>query len=252
MANILMLHGNGGGKTRFLPFLKLVAGDTTHHFVVPALSGFDGRPLPAADNYWDTFLSDLEKALGDEEIWIVYGHGIGGSLVMEWAARDFVLPSGRRLQPQKILLHSVIGASLHVRFFPKLMKPMGIRRMMQRLIVAPFMRSIWKRRLFLQPEHIEPEILNRFFEDYAQCAAFPIFFDLITVDWYREVREKINQLPFQFVWGGKERVVQAKHLGLWKTDFPQSTFSVVEDWDHFPMLDDPMDFQEKFLNFIQG
>ena len=114
------------------------------------------------------------------------------------------------------------------------------------------MRPIWKKRLFLQPEEIDSVILDRFFDDYAQCAAFPVFFDLITVDWYRKVREKIGQEPFHFIWGGKERVVQAKHLGLWKADFSQSTFSVVDDWDHFPMLDDPLDFREKILNFIQG
>jgi len=252
VANILMLHGNGGGKTRFLPFLQLMEGEDRYKFVIPDLSGFDGRPLPATANYWDVFLVDMERAMGKEEEWIIYGHGIGGSLVMEWAKRDYTFPSGRRIQPQKIFLHSVIGASLHVRFFPKLMKPMFIRRAMQKLIVAPFMRPIWKKRLFLQPEEIDSVILDRFFDDYAQCAAFPVFFDLITVDWYRKVREKIGQEPFHFIWGGKERVVQAKHLGLWKADFSQSTFSVVDDWDHFPMLDDPLDFREKILNFIQG
>ncbi|MEM9985755.1 MAG: alpha/beta fold hydrolase [Bacteroidota bacterium] len=252
--HLLLLHGNGGSKTRFLPFLDLLREqhpDLTP--VIPRLSGFDGRALPAASNYWDLFLSEVERAISEHpaaENWVFYGHGIGGSLLMELAAREYQFPAGLHLIPQKVILNSVIGASLDQRFFPQLMKPNVIRQFMQYLIAAPWMRPIWEKRLFQDPAQIPLSLRKQFFQDYAQCAAFPVFFDLITVDWYRGILPLIQAEPFLFLWGESERIVSARYLTLWRRDFPGSTFEVISHWDHFPMLDDPQDFTDNFVNLL--
>ncbi len=75
--------------------------------------------------------------------------------------------------------------------------------------------------------------------------SLPRFFDLITPAWYREVQQKLQYEAFNFIWGSRERVVASKYLSLWKNDFPNATFDVIEDWDHFPMLEDPGGFYEK-------
>lgn len=251
--HLLLLHGNGGSRTRFLPFLdqiKRLRPDWT--VVIPALSGFDGRPLPAAENYWDLFLSEIERDLAPypTENWVLYGHGIGGSLLMEWAGRGYCLPGGREMVPTQVILNSVIGASLHKRFFPQLMKPSWIRRSMQRLIAAPWMQPVWERRLFQQPEQIDADLRRQFFADYAHCEAFSVFFDLITVEWYRQLRPRIADQPFYFLWGENERIVEAKYLSLWRSDFPQACIESVPGWDHFPMLDQPEEFTRKIVNLV--
>ena len=244
-----MLHGNGGGRTRFLPFLELVNEKASVPFKVhlPELPGFDGRPMPTSADGWAPFIEPLQKIVAplSDEPWVVYGHGIGGSLLLEWAARGWQLQEGEAWKPAKVLLHGIIGASLEHRFFPKLMQPMLIRRTMQGLIAWPPLRPVWEKRLVLDPERIPESIRRQFFLDYAQCAAFPVFFDLITPAWYRRVQAQLRKAAFVFIWGSKERVVASKYLELWKNGFPNATFEIVDQWDHFPMLEDPAGFYEK-------
>lgn len=251
MAEILMLHGNGGGKTRFKPYLSYINKkelDLSVH--LPSLSGFDGRAIPDSLDYWEVFVRELGACIDPSKEWVLYGHGIGGSLLLEWAFRDFILPDGSHLKPKKVILHGLIGASLHKRLFPQLMKPNWIRKSMQYLIAHPVLRPLWVRKLFRKPANVPSKVLHRFFDDYAQCAAFPIFFDLITPAWYRKVQHKLQNETYLFVWGDRERVIRSKHLNLWKKDFQKSDFIVIPDWDHFPMLEEVEDFSEKMLNFL--
>lgn len=251
MAEILMLHGNGGGETRFKPFLSyLNKREIDLKVSIPELSGFDQRPLPKSENYWDVFVGDMGQAIDPQREWILYGHGIGGSMILEWASRDFILPDGSYFRPKKVVLHGIIGASLHRRLFPRLMGPLWIRKTLQTMIASPIFRPIWARRLFRKPANVPSKVLHRFFDDYANCEAFPVFFDLITPEWYRGVQQKLSNEKFFFVWGDLERVIKSKHLAFWKKDFPNSEFTVIPDWDHFPMLEDVEDFTEKMLNFL--
>ena len=247
MKKVLLLHGNGGGRTRFLPFLALhEQQQSAFEVVLPELPGFDSRPIPGDQPSWEPFIAALQRAVETDQAaeWIFYGHGIGGSLLLEWASRDWEMPDGPAVQPGKVLLHGIIGASLEHRFFPKLMRPVPVRRLMQRLIAWPPMRPVWEKRLFQQPEAIPLATRKQFFEDYARCAAFPVFFDLITPDWYRGVQQQLREAPFDFIWGEKERVVASRYLSYWKRDFPNAHFDIVPGWDHFPMLDTPPAFYD--------
>jgi len=248
MKKLLLLHGNGGGRTRFIPFLSLHEQQPVSIFqpVLPKLPGFDGRPMPAGKADWAPFLQALQQTVAAQPDgdWVFYGHGIGGSLLLEWARRGWEMPNGDSLQPDRVLLHGIIGASLEHRFFPKLMKPRLIRDTMQRLIAWPPMRPVWEKRLFQQPDQIPVAIRQQFFQDYAQCAAFPVFFDLITPTWYREVQQQLQDQAFEFIWGDQERVVASRYLSYWKRDFPEAEFDIVPGWDHFPMLDEPQAFYD--------
>lgn len=246
-----MLHGNGGSKTRFLPFLSQVQEDAPDIRVhLPAFSGFDERPLPKVDDYWSLFLTELQEVV-PEQPFVVYGHGIGGSILLEWAARDFRFPDGSQRIPQQVILHSIIGASLHKRRFPKLMRPKWVRVVMRSAIAAPLLQPIWEKRLFRKPYEIPVELRTQFFADYARCAAFGVFFDMITPSWYRQVQQQLQDQSFYFLWGDGERVVRSAYLPLWQTDFPHGIFELVPEWDHFPMLDDPPAFSEKLIGLIR-
>ncbi|MEO0473252.1 MAG: alpha/beta hydrolase [Bacteroidota bacterium] len=254
MTHVLVLHGNGGSRTRFIPLLrKMMIEHPEINLVIPQLSGFDGRVLPPSDNYWDLFLEDVYAAVAEniEEEWVLYGHGIGGSLLMELAARDFTFPNGQQLKVRKVYLHSIIGAALHTRKFPLLMKPMALRKFGKWLVTRAMLRPMWEKRLFQNPEEIPLFLREQFFIDYTICDAFVVFFDLITVPWYREVRSKTHDYPFHLIWGKEERVVKVEVLDLWREDFPKATVEIVADWDHFPMLEQPEAFAEKFLGWVR-
>ncbi|MCB0566393.1 MAG: alpha/beta hydrolase [Phaeodactylibacter sp.] len=252
MTKLLLLHGNGGAGARFQPFLQLLGSEAAGHVtaLAPKLPGFEGRPLPEGDIGWTPFLDALQRSVeqaGKDGEWVLYGHGIGGSLLLEWASRGWPLADGSRLEPHRVILHGCIGASLQHRLFPKLMQPKVVRRLMQGLIAWPALQPIWERRLFLHPERIPSGLRRQFFRDYKTCAAFSLFFDLITPAWYQTVQEQLQAEKFYFIWGDKERVVASHFLKYWQQDFPHSTFDVVPGWDHFPMLDQPKAFYDKIV-----
>lgn len=256
--NILLVHGNGGANSRFRLLFDLhrQRSDGQTQLYLPLLPGFEGRPLPGADeaqDRWTPFLTALGKAVSvrPQEPWTLYGHGIGGSLLLEWMARDWRPGPGPAFQPEQVILHAPIGASLRDRFFPKVMKAKVMRSFVHWLIYQRWLRWRWKRKLFLHPDRIPADLLDQFFNDYRRCEAFPLFFDLITPDWYAQTKAQLQGKNFQFVWGERERVVASKYLDYWKRDFPNSQFDVIPGWDHFPMLEQPEDFYEYLLGAVQ-
>jgi len=254
MANVLILHGNGGSRTRFVPMLKqLISQHPELDLRIPKLSGFDGRPIPKKADHWSLFMTELEATISDKlaEPWILYGHGIGGSVLLELAARDFTFPSGERLSVARTILHAPIGATLKLRKFPALMKPPIMRELGKWLLTRKMLRPIWEKRLFQAPQEIPAYLREQFFRDYTQCAAFGVFFDLITPAWYEAIRDQVSEQPFHFVWGEEERVINVGFVEHWRKDFPQSQFEIVAAWDHFPMLEQVEEFTDKFLSWTQ-
>lgn len=220
------------------------------HF--PVLPGFEGRPLLADPDGWKPFLEALGTTVAgrEGEAWLFYGHGIGGSLLLEWAARNWSVAGPASITPQQVVLHSPIGASLQYRFFPKLMRPAPVRQLIRWMVYQPFLQRFWERRLFRHPSKIPEGLRRQFFEDYKRCQAFPVFFDLITPVWYQAVLPRTGDYPFHFLWGDRERVVASRYLRYWQHDFPQAEFELVPGWDHFPMLDEPESFYRKLMELI--
>lgn len=251
--NVLLVHGNGGANARFQLFRQMAEQrGAAYHVHLPQLPGFEGRPLPQSGEPWSWFLDALAEtvAAGGDSLWVYYGHGIGGSVLLEWARREWTNSAGQAFKPQKVLLHGIIGASLEHRLFPKVMKPSIVRQAMKALITAPTLRPLWERKLFLDPDAIPEDLRRQFFADYGRCEAFALFFDLITPEWYREVKASIGEEAFHFIWGDKERVIASKYLAYWQNDFPQADFTIIKGWDHFPMLEQPGEFYETMTKMI--
>lgn len=251
-----MVHGNGGARSRFRLFEERIKEKEKERLDLyfPLLPGFEGRPLPAGADRWEPFISALSQELRgkEKEPWIYYGHGIGGSLLLEWASRGWKRPDGGSVLPRAVILHGSIGASLDKRLFPLLMKPVAVRRIIHWLIYQPWLQPFWERKLFQDASRIPRELRRQFFRDYERCEAFPVFFDLITPAWYERVKVDVGRMDFHFLWGDRERVVASRHLDSWKRDFPNATFEVVPGWDHFPMLDEPGAFCEKMITIVQN
>ncbi|MEN0003904.1 MAG: alpha/beta hydrolase [Bacteroidota bacterium] len=251
--NLLLVHGNGGANARFQLFTaKAEAQNAPYTIHLPKLPGFEGRPLPETGEPWSWFLEALAEAVeGVAGEWVYYGHGIGGSILLEWAKRGWRNQAGEAFVPKEVILHGIIGASLQYRFFPKLMKPKLMRNLIHYLISAPFLQQRWEKKLFLYPERIPADLRQQFFADYKRCAAFPVFFDLITPAWYSEVQAAIGNQPFHFLWGSRERVIASKFLAYWKNDFPNARFTIIEGWDHFPMLEQVDEFYTELTTLIE-
>ncbi|MCI5082203.1 MAG: alpha/beta hydrolase [Saprospiraceae bacterium] len=251
--NLLLLHGNGGASSRFRIFEQMVKDrEPGFQVFLPALPGFEGRSLLRKQDQWEPFLSALAQTVASspEDDWVYYGHGIGGSILLEWAARNWQTPMGVRMPPKAVVLHSCIGASLEKRFFPKLMKPLLMRQFIHRLIGWRALQPFWEKKLFLQADRIPIDLRNQFFEDYRTCIAFPVFFDMITPRWYQSVQKKLKDKKFQFLWGGKERVVASRFVLLWQRGFPNSEFKTIDSWDHFPMLEQSESFYQEITQLI--
>lgn len=251
---LLLIHGNGGASSRFNSLLEIYNQQEEKKFVpyIPQLPGFENRPIEDSTKGWDIFISALQSTVEEAgpENWFLYGHGIGGSMLLEWAARGWGLPSDSEWKPKFVMLHAPVGASLSERWFPKVMKNRSIRALIHWMIYQNWLRSFWEKKLFLEPKNIPLKIRQQFFQDYKECRAFPIFFDLITTSWYKETKAKIKDESFYFIWGKLERVIASQYISLWKRDFPNAIFDVVENWDHFPMLDNPKDFYQKIESIL--
>lgn len=252
--NLLLIHGNGGANARFQLFLEVARKEKPSKLRIhlPLLPGFEGRPFPKAEDQWAPLLQALGEVVqqAPEEKWVLYGHGVGGSMLLEWAKRGWSLPNGHRFQPHDVIMHSIIGASLQARWFPKVMALKPVRSLIHQLNPNQQLRPRWEKKLFLKPSHIPKRIRTQFFEDYRQCAAFPILFDLITPQWYDQVKDELSAQDYYFLWGGEERVVAAQYLEFWKRDFPKARFEIVPEWDHFPMLETPEAFYHKIIEIL--
>jgi pimeloyl-ACP methyl ester carboxylesterase len=251
---LLMVHGNGGATARFSLFAKELEKEDTPwcEVVLPKLRGFEGRPIPPDTPLWDGLLEDIGQSLQGNTTsdWIFYGHGIGGSILLEAAHRGWAFAPGIQVVPKQVILHAPIGATLSKRWFPKLMKPNWVRTSMKWLVAHPALRPVWEKRLFLYPDRIPKDLRQTFFADYRRCDAFAPFFDLITTSWYEQIQSSVEGYPFHFLWGTEERVVASKFVTYWKNDFPNSRFTLVDGWDHFPMLDTPEAFHQYLKEMI--
>ena len=101
--NVLFIHGNGGANARFDLFKKIHETDRDSDFKLffPELPGFEGRPLGNSKKGWPIFIESLQKLIISKknEQWILYGHGIGGSILLEWANIQFQLSKEEAWSP---------------------------------------------------------------------------------------------------------------------------------------------------------
>ena len=63
--------------------------------------------------------------------------------------------------------------------------------------------------------------------------------------------EKFESIPSLLVWGGKDRMIPAKHADNIRREVPNSRVEIFPDAGHFPQLDEPDFFfrlLDEFLN----
>src|SRR6185503_7883020 len=133
---LIALPGNGGGGFRFervRPYLP-----ANLRFRAITLPGFAGLPANPTLRSLADYARYLRNSLAAEpRPLILLGHGIGGSLALEFAQHFAAEIDG-------LILHAPVGARLESRLFPRLMALSGARKLGQRLFSARLARPLFK------------------------------------------------------------------------------------------------------------
>ncbi|MCK6625691.1 MAG: alpha/beta hydrolase [Anaerolineae bacterium] len=236
---LVALHGNGGGAFRFERIKPHLPADIS--FQAVTLPGFADKPADPALRTLRDYAAYLQTILAAEpRPLIVLGHGIGGSLALEFAQHFAAQIDG-------LILHAPVGTRLESRFLPRLMALPGAKALGQWLFSARLARPLFKRLLFSRP--VPADILDRFFDEYRRCAVFGQMFDLITPAWFRSLRPV--DLPIALLWGERERVLTVDQLRDYHTLCPHAIIRTVPGWDHFPMIEQPQEYAQEIVKLAR-
>ena len=156
------------------------------------------------------------------------GHGLGGVFVLEFLQKYAYLVDG-------VILHSIVGANLNKRIFPKLMKLPKVAFLIKNLIASPSLRFIISRKFF--QNKIDTNYEKLFFEAFGKCDVFENMFQIINYSWFKSLL-KIH-LPTIFLWGEKDWILKPNEISELQSLFSCSSKLIISDWDHFPMIDKP-------------
>ena len=225
--SITAIHGNGGGGFRFDLSKPLFPNNIK--FYNPTLPGFDcnktQKKTLTIKEYADwlaDYLLDIPRPN------FLMGHGLGGVFVLEFLQKYEYLING-------VILHSIVGANLNKRIFPKLMKLPKAAFLIKSLIASPVFRPIISRKLF--QTKIDSNYEKLFFEAFGKCGVFENMFQIINYSWFQSL-SKIH-LPTIFLWGEKDWILKPNEIRELQSLFPNSSKLIIPDWDHFPMIDKP-------------
>jgi pimeloyl-ACP methyl ester carboxylesterase len=231
--SLIALHGNGGGAHRFSLLHQYLFEDV--RFSALTLPGFaGGKPLPSLFAYTSWIREQIRTQPAPR---LLLGHGIGGSMALEFVQHFSSDIDG-------LILHAPVGAHLDTRWFPQLLRPRFMRLAAQQAVANSLLRPLWRRLFFQRP--VPAAFQEQFFASYADCPAFPLMFDLITAEWFQGLVP--NPIATTLLWGGKERLLSAKHIPAYAPLLPNHTTRIIDHWDHFPMADQPADYAATIVN----
>ena len=225
--SIIAIHGNGGGGFRFEIAKPLFSSNI--NFLNPSLPGFNSTNNHSINLTMKQYAEWLANYIKDiESPRILMGHGLGGVFVLEFLQHYPDMVDG-------VILHSIVGANLNKRIFPKLMKLPLVAWLTKNIIAHPIARPVISRKFF--QKKINKLYENKFFEAFAKCNAFEKMFHLIDYSWFKNLSPA--HIPAAFLWGENDWILKKKEMDAFQNLFPFSYKDVVHDWDHFPMIDRP-------------
>lgn len=230
MTDVVAVHGNGGGESRYLLVHEHVPEDVRLRAVT--LPGFSTSPKDERLVTLADYADRLAEMFDDLDRPVVLGHGIGGSIALDLASRRPELFGG-------LILHAPVGASLDTRLFPRLMHTTLARRLVKRAISSRIPRPLWKRLFF--PSGAPASALDLFFDEYRHCAAFGDMFDLIDRTWFDGIAP-VETVPAVLLWGADDRVLKSEQVEEMHRKVPGAEVVVRPGWDHFPMLEQPEEY----------
>jgi pimeloyl-ACP methyl ester carboxylesterase len=231
--SIVVIHGNGGGGFRF----ELTKPEFPNRIRLynPTLPGFNSSN--SIDNYYSlkeysdwltNYVKDIKPPI------VLMGHGLGGVFVLEFIKHHSNLIDG-------VILHSIVGANLNKRIFPILMKLPFIAKAVKVFIASSISRPIMSRIFFRHK--IDKCYEDIFFKGFAKCNVFENMFHQINYSWFKSLTR--NSLPAVFLWGQKDFILKPKEINKLEELFIKNSKTIVPDWGHFPMIDQPKSYAKE-------
>ena len=226
---VTAIHGNGGGAFRWERLPSPLSESVALHG--PSLPGFAGRPLPSGDvtmaTFVDAVIDDLESIDGKR---LLLGHGIGGAIVLDAAAKRPDLVDG-------LILHAPVAANLETRLFPKVMSSMFVRKAAKATISSFPVRKIASRFIMATAPQAYVE---RFLGEYRRADAFEVMFDLLTAEWFDAL--PTLEMPAVLLWGERDRIVQVVQAEAVEKKFSTVSRHIEDHWGHYPMIEQPDEY----------
>ncbi|HEY0449906.1 MAG TPA: alpha/beta fold hydrolase [Actinophytocola sp.] len=250
---LLLVHGISDHSGTWLPLLSSLAERYT--VIAPDLLGHGASDKPRADYAAAAYACGLRDLLGvlDVERVTVVGHSLGGGVAMQFAyqfperCERLVLVSsggiGRAVHPV-LRLASAPGAGLAIPF----LTAGPLREVVSR--VLPFVPGL----------DFGPDLayaIDRYAalsEPHARTAFLRTLRSV--VDLRGQVVTMLDRcyltrgIPTLLVWGGRDRIVPARHAGIAHAAMPGSRLEIFEKAGHFPHQTEPDRFLALLNDFV--
>jgi pimeloyl-ACP methyl ester carboxylesterase len=252
---VVLIHGVAGRAGQWDQTVQLLA---EHHTVIaPDLMGHGDSAKPRGDYSLGAHASgirDLLVGLSIERASIV-GHSLGGGIAMQFAYQFpercerlvLVASGGLGDEVHPLLRAATLPGSEFV--LPLLAHP----RLLEVMSVVP--RALG--RIGLRTR-VDLEEMARGYQSLSNAEARSAFIHTL-----RSVIDPTGQridasdrlylaskMPSLIIWGGRDRIIPAKHARAAHKSMPGSRLELFNDAGHFPHLDDPLRFASTVEAFL--
>lgn len=236
---IIAIHGNGGGGFRFSRLFQFMPEAVK--LVAPTLPGFGDRPSdPSLTDLKRYAESIVEMVSNEAPPRILLGHGIGATILLEFAQQHARLANG-------FIFHAPVGSSLNSRFFPNLMKIPMAPQIGRYLFSEQLLRPLFRPLVF--SKNVPDDFCNKFFDEYRACSVFDQMFDIITPEWFASL--KPISAPSVLLWGTRDRAIRINELEHFKPLLTDLRTKVVSSWAHFPMIEEPEEYAKQIISISE-
>ena len=252
---VVLIHGVAGRAGQWDQTLQLLA---EHHTVIaPDLMGHGDSAKPRGDYSLGAHASgirDLLVGLSIERASIV-GHSLGGGIAMQFAYQFpercerlvLVASGGLGDEVHPLLRAATLPGSEFV--LPVLAHP----RLVEVMSVVP--RALG--RIGLRTR-VDLEEMARGYQSLSNAEARSAFIHTLrgVIDPTGQRIDASDRLylaskmPSLIIWGGRDRIIPAKHARTAHKSMPGSELELFEEAGHFPHLDDPLRFAHTVQAFL--
>lgn len=236
---IITVHGNGGGGFRFERMHSYMPPHVA--LVCPTLPGFANEPkdpsLTTLSDFADRLHPVVQQAQQMKGKIVLLGHGIGGSIALDYLQRHAKAIDG-------LILHAPVGAMLDKRAFPMFIRIPGVAMLGQHMFASALLRPYFARRLFKHP--VPAEFQARFFGEYANCRVFADMFFMINHQWFSSLHP--IETPTIILWGEDDNVLTPDQIDAFRPLLHAHKIVRPANWAHFPMCDMPKEYCNQIVS----
>ena len=233
---VLVFHG-GDGPVDHLPFAESLSGD--FELLHPTHPGFDGSPIPEHfDNLQDLIFLylDLIDSLNLQDA-VLMGFSMGG-----WLAAEIAAISTSRFS--KLVLVDSVGIKPGGPFDRDIADVFA-------LSAGDLLKAAWHDR----SKAPDPAAMTE--EELQTVAANKVAHGLYTWEPYMhnpKLRYRLHRIdiPTLLIWGENDGIVTTDYGASLRDLIPGARLSVISESGHHPHIEQPGEFEKRFLEFASS